>query len=61
MKGGSVISAREIDEYRKCDLATCSRPARWEFTVRGMRGRPCRVYVCRDHPIEGFARARELL
>jgi hypothetical protein len=55
-----MIRAREIDEYRGCDLSQCSRPARWEFTVRTKGGRPRRVYVCERHQIEGFARARDL-
>ena len=55
-----MIRLREIDEYRPCDLSTCRKPARWELTARGANGRPCRVYVCGEHQIEGFARAREL-
>ncbi len=56
-----MIAAREIDEYRKCDLSDCTRHARWEFTTTGKSGRPCRVYVCAEHQMEGFARARELV
>jgi len=55
-----MIRAVEIDEYRRCDLASCRGMARWEFTVRDAGGRPRRVFVCRRHQIEGFARAREL-
>ncbi len=55
-----MIAAREIDEYRQCDLHECKEPARWEFTVTDKAGRPRRVYVCREHQIEGFARARDL-
>ena len=55
-----VIRAVQIDEYRQCDLASCRNPAGWEFTVKCRRGRPRRVFVCREHQIEGFARVREL-
>ena len=55
-----MIVAKEIDEYRRCDLSTCRKQARWEFTARGANGLPFRVYVCAEHQMEGFARAREI-
>lgn len=56
-----MIVARETDEYRRCDVSDCRRPARWEFTARGPSGRPYRVFVCSEHQVEGFVRVRELL
>ena len=55
-----MIKAREIDEYRTCDLGCCREEARWEFTKASEGGRPYRVFVCGAHEVEGFARVREL-
>ena len=55
-----MISAREIDEYRECDLASCERKARWEFTVKREGRRPRRVYACDEHEVDGFRRATDL-
>lgn len=56
----AMIAAREVDEYRKCDLASCGKRARWEFTKTGQLGRPYRVFVCAGHQVEGFVRVKEL-
>lgn len=55
-----MITLAEIPEYRKCDLPSCKRPARREFTKRDPNGQPLRVFVCAAHEVEGFLRAREL-
>lgn len=55
-----MIRACEIDEYRKCDLSSCRGMARWEFTAADGDGKKRRVFVCREHQLEGFARVKEL-
>ena len=55
-----MITAREVDEYRDCDLTCCDEQARWEFSVSCANARMRRVFVCPRHMLEGFARAREL-
>ena len=55
-----MITIREIDPYRKCDLPSCREKAAWELTLTDMTGRPRRVFVCGEHHVEGFCRVREL-
>ena len=55
-----MITVRQIDGYRACDLKSCARQARWEFTVTDGHGSFRRVYVCHEHQVEGFLRVREL-
>jgi hypothetical protein len=54
-----MIHVREIDEYRPCDLPSCRKRAKWEFTRSSATGRPYRVFVCCDHQVEGFVRSKD--
>jgi hypothetical protein len=54
-----MITAKGIPEYRKCDLPSCTAPARLEFTRTDENGQALRVFVCEAHEVEGFIRVRE--
>ena len=54
-----MITVTSIPEYRECDLPSCRRKARLEFTRTDRDGSPYRVFVCEAHEVEGFIRVKE--
>ncbi len=54
-----MITVTSIPEYRECDLPSCRRKARLEFTRTDRDGSPYRVFVCDEHEVEGFIRVKE--